>query len=210
VFAQWKKGVDMAEGDVIWIAEADDWAAASFVEIASQAFEDEEVVLSYTQSNQVDERSRILCPHYLDYVSDIGADRWRRPFVNDGVTELAQGLSVKNTLPNVSGVLFRREPLKRVLDEHFDEVRSYRVAGDWCVYAYLALEGRIAFDPRSLNYHRRHQNSVTISRFTRQEWDEIQRMQQKVAGMVAVPADIQKTASDYLASLAERLSADVD
>jgi hypothetical protein len=208
VFAQWKKGIDMAEGDIVWIAEADDWAAASFVEIASQAFEDETVVLSFTQSNQVDEESRILRPHYLDYVSDIGSDRWRHPFVNEGLVELAEGLSVKNTLPNVSGVLFRREPLKRVFDSHFDEIAGYRVAGDWCVYTHLAREGRIAFDPRSLNYHRRHDGSVTISRFTRQDWNEIQRMQQKVAGMVAVPEDMQKIASGYLALLAERLSTD--
>ena len=133
------------------------------------------------------------------------ADRWRRPFVTEGMSELAEGLSVKNTLPNVSGVLFRREALKQVLESHFEEISSYRVAGDWCTYMYLATIGRIAFDPRPLNYHRRHEQSVTISRFSQAEWEEIQRMQKRVSEMVDVPAALQVKAADYLAALAERI-----
>tara|TARA_R110000868_G_scaffold208557_2_gene458087 strand:+ start:21903 stop:25202 length:3300 start_codon:yes stop_codon:yes gene_type:complete len=205
VFAQWKKGIDLAEGDIVWIAEADDWAASTFVETAALAFADTEVVVSYTQSNQASAAGEIICPDYLEYVREVDADRWRRPFVTEGMSELAEGLSVKNTLPNVSGVLFRREALKQVLESHFEEISSYRVAGDWCTYMYLATIGRIAFDPRPLNYHRRHEQSVTISRFSQAEWEEIQRMQKRVSEMVDVPAALQVKAADYLAALAERI-----
>jgi glycosyltransferase involved in cell wall biosynthesis/GT2 family glycosyltransferase len=205
VFAQWKKGVDLARGDIVWIAEADDWASARFTKTAAKAFEDPDVVLSYTQSNQVDQDSNILCPHYLDYVADIDRERWRRPFINDGAAELDAGLSVKNTIPNASGVLFRREALASTLALHMDEIRSYRVAGDWCVYAHLAKLGKIAFDPRPLNYHRRHAHSVTISRFTQFEWDEIARMQARVAELGKVsPVNAVKAAA-YLSHLLERL-----
>ncbi|MCA8903703.1 MAG: glycoside hydrolase family 99-like domain-containing protein [Hyphomonas sp.] len=205
VFAQWKKGVDLAEGDIIWIAEADDWAARDFLEVAAMAFTHLDVAVSYTQSNQVSEEGAVLSASYLDYVQDVDAERWRKPFINEGVEELTNGLSVKNTLPNVSAVLLRRTALKRVLDKYFDEVSDFRVAGDWCVYTYMAEWGRIAYDPRPLNYHRRHPASVTLSRFTKHEWDEIRRMQEKVASMVAVPANMQQKAADYLALLEDRL-----
>jgi glycosyltransferase involved in cell wall biosynthesis len=205
VFAQWKKGVDLARGDVVWIAEADDWASARFVKTAAKAFEDPDVVLSYTQSNQVSQDSEILCPHYLDYVADIDRERWRRPFVNDGMAELDDGLSVKNTIPNVSGVLFRREALAATLAKHMDEIRAYRVAGDWCAYVHLAALGKIAFDPRPLNYHRRHADSVTISRFTQAEWNEIERMQARVAKLGKVSDENAAKAKAYLEELRKRL-----
>ncbi len=205
VFAQWQKGVELAEGDIIWIAEADDWAGRDFLKTAAPAFRDPEVVVSYTQSNQVSGEGEILAASYLDYVADVDPARWRKPFVTEGLSELANGLSVKNTLPNVSGVLFRRDALKRVLSAHMDEIRSYRVAGDWCVYARMAGEGKFAFDPRPMNYHRRHSESVTISKFGLAEWEEIQRMQECVAGLCDVSDDMARRAAAYLDHLAKRL-----
>lgn len=205
VFAQWKKGVDLAQGDIVWIAEADDWAAAAFTRVAAQAFHDPEVVLSYTQSNQVSQTSDILCPHYLDYVADIDSVRWRAPFLNEGPAELNDGFSVKNTVPNVSGALFRRAALAATLAQHINEIASYRVAGDWCAYAHLARLGKIAFDPRPLNYHRRHTGSVTISRFTQAEWDEIARMQARVRELAEVSPENTARAAAYLEDLRKRL-----
>jgi glycosyltransferase involved in cell wall biosynthesis/GT2 family glycosyltransferase len=205
VFAQWQKGVELAEGDIVWIAEADDWAARDFLKVAAAAFDDSDVAVSYAQSHQVSGEGEILSASYLDYVIDVDPARWRRPFVTAGSDELANGLSVKNTLPNVSGVLFRRDALQRVLSKHMDEIRAYRVAGDWCVYARMAGEGKFAYDPRPLNYHRRHAESVTISRFTKAEWDEIRRMQAFVAELADVSEDMRLRAARYLDLLAERL-----
>ena len=206
VFAQWKKGADLARGDIVWIAEADDWASARFTRVAAAAFDDPEVVISYTQSHMVDEASNVICPHYLDYVADIDRERWRRPFVNEGIAELNDGFSVKNTIPNVSGALFRREALAATLAKHMPEIRSYRVAGDWCSYVHLAALGKIAFDPRPLNYHRRHTDSVTVSRFTQAEWDEIARMQARVRELGDVSAENISTAKAYLEHLTQRLA----
>lgn len=205
VFSQWQKGVSEARGELVWIAEADDWSGAAFTRVAAGAVRDERVVVSYTQSSQVSAEGEILCPHYLGYVADIDRERWRRPFLHDGLKELAEGLSVKNTVPNVSGVLFRRKALAAVLTENIEEIRSYRVAGDWCVYAHLAGLGKIAFDPRPLNYHRRHAQSVTISRFTQAEWEEIRRMQARIRSMTEVSSRIQQIAEDYLETLRQRL-----
>ncbi len=205
VFAQWKKGVDLAEGDVVWIAEADDWAARDFLKVAGAVFADPDVAVSYTQSNQVSGDGEILAASYLDYVADVDPVRWRKSFVTDGPWELANGLSVKNTLPNASGVLFRRSALQPVLAGQMKKIRSFRVAGDWCVYALLAEAGKFAYDPRPLNYHRRHADSVTISRFTKVEWDEIAKMQAMVAKRVDLGDEMKACAAAYLEHLAKRL-----
>jgi glycosyltransferase involved in cell wall biosynthesis len=207
VFAQWKKGADLARGDIVWIAEADDWASARFTQVAAAAFIDTDVAVSYTQSNQVNQDNEILCSHYLDYVADIDRERWRRPFVNDGRDELNDGLAVKNTLPNVSGVLFRREALVETLAAHMDEISTYRVAGDWCVYVHLASLGKFAFDPRPLNYHRRHAASVTISQFTEAELDEIARIQARVQELAEVSETMTAKAAAYLDFLRRHLTA---
>ena len=208
VFAQWKKGVELARGELVWIAEADDWAARNFTQTVSKPFMESDTVLSYAQSNQVDDFGRILCPDYLEYVSDIDSDRWRFPYISPGEVELAEGLSVKNTIPNVSGVLFRREELTSVLTDQFEGIRKFRVAGDWYVYAFLAKLGAFAFHPSSLNYHRRHHDSVTISRFTRSEWNEIRQMQELVRSMTSVSEEMTACGEAYLNQLEGRLGED--
>ncbi len=48
VSRQWAHGVSLAEGDLVWIAEADDFADPDFLATVLPPFEDPEVVLSYT------------------------------------------------------------------------------------------------------------------------------------------------------------------
>jgi glycosyltransferase involved in cell wall biosynthesis len=205
VFSQWQKGVVNAKGDLVWIAEADDWAGREFLRVAAGAFADEQVVVSYTQSHQVSGESEILTASYLDYLADVDESRWRRPFVSDGSYELEHGLSVKNTLPNVSAVVFRKDSLLNVLTTYLNEIKSYRVAGDWCAYSILALFGKFSYDPRPLNYHRRHTSSVTVSSFSRADWNEIRRMQAFVAGLIDVSEKMKSRAQRYIDELAKRL-----
>ena len=95
---------------------------------------------------------------------------------------LNKALYVKNTIPNVSGVLFRRDALRVVLSEYGEEILSFRHAGDWITYLRLLERGSIAFSPRSLNSHRRHRDSVTVGNFNLrllQEIVSVQRMTKK-------------------------------
>ena len=128
VFKQWKKGVDQTAGDLVWIAEADDLSLPEFLDELVLSFYDGNVVLGYTQSKQIDESGDILADHYLEYVADVDKDKWKAAYVNDGVTEISESLSVKNTIPNVSGVVFRASTLKAVLMDNISELVSYSVA----------------------------------------------------------------------------------
>lgn len=165
VFHQWRRGVEMARGDFVWIAEADDLADPEFLAELLPAFVRPDVVMSYCQSRQMDARGKVLSEHYLDYVADIDRDRWTRPYVAEGHDEIATALYVKNTIPNVSAVVFRREALKAVLESRGEEIAARRHTGDWATYLHLMETGAVAFSPRSLNSHRRHGKSVTVGNF---------------------------------------------
>jgi glycosyltransferase involved in cell wall biosynthesis len=196
-FAQWHAGVRLARGDYVWIAEADDLADPEFLAEALGAFDDPDVVLSYCQSKQMDENGKILCEHYLDYVADVSASKWRDRYVNDGIDEIVTGLSVKNTIPNVSGVVFRREALRAALDRVADDIRAFRVAGDWVTYTEVLREGKIAFSPRPLNLHRRHSAGMTISRFDVTQLREIMSVQKRVRERFETPERFAALAEDY-------------
>ena len=201
VFEQWRKGVELARGDYVWVAEADDLAEADFLAEAVAGFSDPEVVLSYTQSKQIDEAGEVLAEDYHEYVSDISTSKWRHPYVADGDEEIRTCLAVKNTIPNVSAVVFRRDVVAEGLRRSVEELRTYRVAGDWVTYIEVLSHGRIAFCPKALNWHRRHRSGVTISGFGRDQLREILSVQRRVGETYAPAEEVRATALDY----AERL-----
>ncbi|MES0002677.1 glycoside hydrolase family 99-like domain-containing protein [Mesorhizobium sp. M0051] len=204
VFRQWMRGVEMARGDYVWIAEADDLADPDFLAELLPAFERKEVVMSYCQSRQIDGTGRVLSEHYLDYVADIDRSRWTKPYIVDGRQEIAEALYLKNTIPNVSGVLFRREALRNALARHSEEIMSLRNAGDWVTYLRLLENGSIAFSPRSLNSHRRHQSSVTVGNFDLRHLQEIRQVQAETIRSHDLGPVALKRASIYERELSER------
>ncbi|MGE3509529.1 MAG: glycoside hydrolase family 99-like domain-containing protein [Vicinamibacterales bacterium] len=157
-YRQWLRGWREATGDLIWIAEADDDCAPTLLETLTCAFDDPAVVLAYCQSTQIGGDGRQIAPDYLAWTADIDPDRWRHPYVRDGRDEIRDTLVVKNTIPNVSGVLMRRRDLSGIADA----LVTLKNAGDWLVYLHLLESGSIAFVPAALNHHRRHGGSVTI------------------------------------------------
>ena len=46
--------------------------------------------------------------------------------MNDGIDEISKYLSVKNTIPNVSAVLFRKDCLAEVLEQHLEHYQHDR------------------------------------------------------------------------------------
>ncbi len=181
VFRQWLRGAEAAAGDFLWIAEADDLAEPDFLKQVMRGFDQDDVVLSYCQSKQMGPDGTILSDTYLDYVSDVCPNQWKADYKRGGDDEVVRGLSVKNTIPNVSAVVFRRKDLLAAMRENLDEILSFRVAGDWCAYAHLLRRGSCAFHATALNLHRRHSASVTLKKFGADELNEIERMQKMVA-----------------------------
>ena len=105
VFKIWDKGIRIAKGDYIWIAESDDYCKSTFLEKLMLCFDDSDVILSYSQSKVIDKKGKVLHDNYLFHTKNLG-NFWENDFVVDGITELERGLLVKNVIPNASAVVF--------------------------------------------------------------------------------------------------------
>lgn len=201
-FLQWREGVRRARGEFVWIAEADDVAEPGLLAALAEAMRrDSGIVLAYAQSCRIDRDGRVLAPDYLGWTDDLDAARWRAPYTVQGRVEIARALAVKNTIPNVSAVLFRRDALEAVLEERMAEIADLRIAGDWATYLYLACMGRIHFEPAVGNRHRHHPRAVTSRIDARRHYDEVVAMQRLAASLVPLDDAVRARAEAHLAWL---------
>ena len=173
VFKQWAKGIAKAGGDYIWIAEADDLCEKTFLYEVMSGFNDERVVLSYSQSKQMDQNGNIIDNDYLKYTNDIDEYKWKNDYSREGIQEIRDTLVIKNTIPNVSGVVFKKYDILEMLNK----LVEFKVAGDWFFYVWLLQKGKISYTAKPLNLHRRHDKGVTLSENTQKHYNEIVRMQ---------------------------------
>jgi glycosyltransferase involved in cell wall biosynthesis len=155
-FKQWNKGVKLAHGKYVWIAESDDYADERLLErLVAVLNSDPTAAFAYCRSWRVteDDRKDGFGDFYLTYLN---ASRWTIDYCADGHDECRDYFIHQNTVPNASGVVLSREIYERVggADE------SLRLCGDWKLWAAMALQGRIAYVGEPLNYHRFHGASV--------------------------------------------------
>ena len=155
-YIQWNRGVSLAQGEYVWIAESDDYAAPALLErLVSVLDAHPEVGLAYCQSQRVAEDGAPM-GLALDLVQDLGPEHWGRDFVRSGRDECAEYLVARNTIPNASAVVFRRAiyTAAGAVDE------TMRLAGDWLHYARMLKISDIAFVAEPLNHFRAHPAST--------------------------------------------------
>ena len=155
-FKQWNKGVRLARGKYVWIAESDDYADPPLLERLVAVLEaNPAVAYAFCRSWRVTEDGRKdgFGDFYLTYLDP---SRWTTDYCADGRDECRDYFIYQNTVPNASGVVFRREIYERVggADE------SLHLCGDWKLWAAMALQGRIAYLGEPFNYHRSHAANV--------------------------------------------------
>jgi len=197
VFSQWKQGVSIATGDYIWIAEADDLSDSDFLETVMPPFIQDNVVLSYCDSQQINSIGLVQAKNYQEYLSSASKDKWNNPYVENGVEECKTSLAILNTIPNVSAVVFKRGIISKVLNENFDEISQYTKAGDWVVYLRTLVHGSIAFSPRTANLHRRHDESVIGNSVRKSLLQEIFSVQESVGKTYVLSQCVQEKIQKY-------------
>jgi GT2 family glycosyltransferase len=206
VFRQWARGVALARGDFVWIAEADDLATPGFLESLVPAMQlDASIVMAYCQSRPIDAGGAITATDYSGWTDDLSAARWKAAYTCAGGDEVQAALAVKNTIPNASAVVFRRETLLAVLQAHLDEIVSFPSAGDWVTYLRVLQHGRIRFDPRPGNLHRRHRDSVVAGRDPAAHLAEVRAVQALARRLYPLDEASRAAAQAYAASLQQTL-----
>ncbi len=155
-FKQWNKGVRLASGKYIWIAESDDYADERLLERLVAVLEnDSAIAFAYCRSWVVDELDKLhgfedSCLGHLD------PHRWAADFCSDGREECQNYFIYNNPAANASSVVFRKASYQQV--GGVDEIMS--TSGDWKLWAAMALTGKVAFLSEPLNYYRFHDATV--------------------------------------------------
>jgi glycosyltransferase involved in cell wall biosynthesis len=157
-FRQWLRGLDVAKADIWWIAESDDISDPSFLETLLPAFDHPRVKLAYVNSHVIDETDRIVGDYLRsDYLTALSTSRWNSSYRIPAEQEINDALGIKDTILNVSAVLFKRYKMDPGVRKTLNEMRS---SGDWYFIVQAIKGGEIYYDARKLNYHRRHSESV--------------------------------------------------
>ena len=177
VFKQWQRGINEVTGDYFWIAEADDSASPKFLETAIKAFDDEKVIISYTESARIDENNIIIRENSQDLYNIYDTNRWDNDYKNSGIEEIREYLSITNTILNVSSVVWKKGDYNDILEK----AQDFKVAGDWYIYYKVLEMGDIAFSSSALNYFRKHSKSVSTTVRDDIEYGEICRIQDDIA-----------------------------
>jgi len=150
-FKQWNKGVDLARGELIWIAESDDWADPRLLQVLVDLLEkNSSVGVAYSQSHKVDENDQIT-GSMLRYNRIIKTGEWESDFIRSG-RELCHHFLRINIIPNASAVVFR----KRVYLDVGGAPEDMRLAGDMFTWAKMLHSSDVAYVTDHLNYHRYH------------------------------------------------------
>ncbi len=159
-FIQWNRGVREAKGEYIWIAESDDYAHESFLHRAVDTLNNNpNVGFVHCNSNVIDLQNGKQCTS-LEWNCTLDNKKWREDFINNGEEEICSSLCIKNTINNVSGVLFRKEAYQNC--GYAKETMRY--SGDWQLYVSILSKYSIAYICDPLNTIRIHSQS-TMNRY---------------------------------------------
>ncbi|NHO32674.1 glycoside hydrolase family 99-like domain-containing protein [Acetobacter fallax] len=208
VFAQWRRAVNEARGDWIWVAEADDIADPAFLTSLSVALDAApNAVMAFCDSRAIDTDGAPLYDSYKPYYATSGVTALQHDGIHDGPAFVANCLGERNLIMNASAVLFRRDALQAALARCAD-LESFRIAGDWRLYIELLNQPgvQVAYVERPLNAHRRHQASATGKLAPDAHLAEISRVHQVVNDKMRPDKTIRKRQKAYLEELARQFA----
>jgi glycosyltransferase involved in cell wall biosynthesis len=146
-YKQWYKGISYAKGELIWIAESDDWCDNRFLEVLVPHFDDKEVAISFVQSQYVysekDIKDHIYTGLYYTYL---------------GKNFISEKMLGGNEITNSSMAIFRKNRYLEVKDDGFKEMK---LCGDWLLWIQIIDSNKVVFLNDKLNFYRRHDDTAT-------------------------------------------------
>jgi len=152
-FKQWNKGVELAQGEYIWIAESDDWAEPEFLETLMHEFEQRaNVGLAYVASKGADGDGNLTYSNEIDNTGET--------IVYPSKFYIEKFLSVDNSIWNASMMMFKRKLFPTIEQQQLYSTMKY--CGDWFFYLLVAERGFDILEvKRTLNNFRVHKNNVS-------------------------------------------------
>lgn len=148
-FKQWEKGINLAKGELIWIAESDDKCLPSLLEILVRQFEENDnIVLAFckTVAFSDDGKENRLDPLPLSSTRVFESKEFISQYMTHGCPML-----------NASACLFKKEVAQKIDKQYM----SFRGAGDRLFWTEISEYGDVAAVNEWLNYMRQHPTNST-------------------------------------------------
>lgn len=168
-FKQWAKGISLAKGEYIWIAESDDVAEPSFLrECVARLLANPNAVAAFSWSDMIGPDSKVL-----DYSWD-ETWRYKAPGVYEGEDFCLQRMVYKNLMYNASMIVFRKKYYEKVTPRYM----QFRHSGDWLFWFEICMQGEVCEVPQKLNKFRQHSQKVSNdSRTSGMDFEEMAEIQ---------------------------------
>ena len=156
VFKQWIKGIELANGEYIWIAESDDYSDSLFLEKTVAKIQNTNFGAVFTDTFQIDEYNNVK------RVSQNKREVFDELY-NSNLTITSKNLDLflldRLVILNVSSVLFRKTALREI---DLIELNKLKSIGDVFSYISICLKYDIFYVDEPLNYMRIQSTSATI------------------------------------------------
>lgn len=144
-FKQWKKGLELSQGEYVWIAESDDCCEINFLETTLKIFDenlDASIVVAKTlKYNQGKTQGEIQ--HHI--------------FKNDEQEEINQNNINFCPILNVSSCVFKNPQL----GSFGNEFSNYKLIGDRVFYHEFFYNQKVLKNNNTLSYFRKENDSVS-------------------------------------------------
>lgn len=149
-FEQWTKGISLSKGEVIWIAESDDWCELNMLEKLVASFsKNKGCSIAYCNLSIINEN---------DVVIEQGKEGKEQYY--SGIQYIKRYLCLANTIRNSSCAIFSRKIASSISKDY----ELFKGAGDYLFWVNLALKGNVAIVNSPLCYYRRHSSNITARR----------------------------------------------
>ena len=146
-FKQWDKGINLAHGEIIWIAESDDYCELNLLEELVKAFlHNKGTVLAYNSTLVLYDDGYEANRLYLG----------RNQYMS-GMRYIKHYLSLFNWIMNASCAIFSKKAALKAKPDY----KEYKGAGDYLFWIEIAKQGNVAIVNQRLSYFCRHDGSVT-------------------------------------------------
>lgn len=148
-FKQWDKGMSLAKGKIVWIAESDDSCENTFLEEMISVYLKDNSTFCFCRSREYSATGAFSEPKLQECL--------KNDMKLDGNTFIKKYLSGYNIVLNTSSCIFDRKKAQIISKQY----QKYRGAGDWMFWIEMAESGRVFYLNKALNFYRQHGGNTT-------------------------------------------------
>lgn len=164
-FLQWSKGIEMAKGELIWIAESDDFALPDFLEtLVTELINNPKAVLAFSHSYFIDTNSNVID-------RDLHSNSGDSIIKHNGHHFAIRTMTKRNYIYNASMVVFHRTAYNNIDKTTYQQFKS---CGDWVFWTSMCLYGDIIEVCKKCSKFRVNINGATAQASqTGNDWNEV-------------------------------------